>query len=160
MLVVVLCSPAISSADDPTASYFEGLRQRHLFGIAEGYCLNRLAQPRITDTEQARYTLELIRTLSAHAMATQDPEQAELWKRAEETITEFCQEHSDWSDTSVFEAERARIAALKAEILYWQIQADPQNQSLRQTAITQLSQAVTTLTQAETRLSQLLAEFG
>ncbi len=160
MLMVVLCSSAISSADDPTASYFEGLRQRHLFGIAEGYCLNRLAQPRITDTEQARYTLELIRTLAAHAMATQDPEQAELWKRAEETIAEFCREHSDWPDTNVFEAERARIAALKAEILYWQVQADPQNQSLRQTASTQLSQAVTTLTQAETHLSQLLKKSG
>lgn len=68
LLALVIFTPAISSADDPTHSYFEGLRQRHLFGIAEGYCLNRLAQPRITDTERARYTLELIRTLAAHAM--------------------------------------------------------------------------------------------
>ncbi|WP_417387968.1 tetratricopeptide repeat protein [Gimesia sp.] len=160
LLLVLFCSPAISSADDPTGSYFEGLRQRHLFGIAEGYCLNRLEQPRITDNERARYTLELIRTLAAHAMATQGQEQEELWKRAEETLTEFSRKYSDWSDTTVFEAERARIAAFKAEILYWQVKADPQNQSLRQTAITQLSQAVSVLNQADTRLSQLLKKSG
>tara|TARA_R110001592_G_scaffold8400_5_gene46051 strand:- start:10955 stop:13582 length:2628 start_codon:yes stop_codon:yes gene_type:complete len=160
LLALVIFSPAISSADDPTHSYFEGLRQRHLFGIAEGYCLNRLAQPRITDTERARYTLELIRTLAAHAMSTQGQEQEELWKRAEETIAEFSQEHSDWSDTNVFAAERARIAALKAEILYWQVKADPLNQTLRESAIRELTQAITRLIQAETRLSQLLKKSG
>lgn len=160
ILAAVLFSPAISSADDPTRSYFEGLRQRHLFGIAEGYCLNRLALPRLTDTDQARYTLELARTLAAHALATQGQEQEELWKRAEETITEFCREHSDWSDTTVFEAERARINAFKAEIAYWQVKADPQNQPLRETAIRELTQAVTQLIQAETRLSQLLKKSG
>ncbi|QDT88506.1 tetratricopeptide repeat protein [Gimesia algae] len=160
ILALFLFSPAISSADDPTHSYFEGLRQRHLFGIAEGYCLNRLAQPRLTDTDQARYTLELARTLAAHAMTTQGQEQEELWKRAEETIAEFCREHSDWSDTNVFEAERAHITALKAEIAYWQVKAAPQNRPLREAAIRQLTQAVTQLIQAETRLSQLLKKSG
>ncbi|MCA9020799.1 MAG: hypothetical protein KDA74_11685, partial [Planctomycetaceae bacterium] len=54
LLLIVFCAPVITSAEDPTGSYFDGLRQRHLFGIAEGYCLNRLEQPRITDNERAR----------------------------------------------------------------------------------------------------------
>jgi len=148
------------AADDPAASYFDGLRQRHLFGIAEGYCLNQLAQPRLSDADRARYTLELARTLSAHAMVAEGNEQTELWSRAENTLAQVLKDYPNWADAPVFEAERARIAASKADIFYWQSKAVPHNETLRKSAIANLTQAASELIKAENQLNQLLKKYG
>ncbi len=160
LFVVTFVSVNLCAADDSTRSYFDGLRQRHLFGIAEGYCLNQLAQPRISDQDRARYTLELARTLAAHAMIAAGDEQTELWNRAENTLAQILKDHPSWADAPVFEAERARISARKADILYWQSKAVPQNETLRLSAITSLKQAATELIKAENQLNQLLKKAG
>ncbi|QDV48118.1 tetratricopeptide repeat protein [Gimesia fumaroli] len=159
-LVVLFTAWNACSADDQTRSYFEGLRQRHLFGIAEGYCLERLSEERLSDTERARYTLELARTLAAHAMVANGDEQAELWNRAEKTLAQINKDHPGWADAAVFQAERARITSQKAEILFWQSKAIPHNESLKQTALAKLSQADRELLVAETQLNQLLKKSG
>ncbi|WP_339730964.1 hypothetical protein [uncultured Gimesia sp.] len=159
-LVLLLAAWNACSADDQTRSYFEGLRQRHLFGIAEGYCLDRLSEARLSDTERARYTLELARTLAAHAIVTSGDEQAELWNRAENTLAQILKDNPQWADTAVFQAERARITAQKAEILYWQVKAIPHNEALKQKALAKLSQADRELIVAETQLNQLLKKSG
>ncbi|QDT40086.1 hypothetical protein Pan241w_01390 [Gimesia alba] len=159
-LLVLLCSMNVCPAEDATRAYFDGLRQRHLFGIAEGFCLDRLSGTRLSDTERARYTLELARTLAAHAMVTSGDEQAELWNRAEKTLTELIKKYPQWADTTVFEAERARITTQKAEILYWQAKAIPHNDALKQKALAKLAQADKELLVAETQLNQLLKKSG
>lgn len=160
ILIVFIASCNICAAKDHTTSYFEGLRQRHLFDIAEGYCLNRLAQPRITDSDRARYSLELVRTLSAHAMITEGTEQIELWKRSENVISQILKSHPHWTDAPTFIAERSRIFAQKADILYWQAKAVPHNETLRQKAISNLTNASAELIQSEKQLNQLLKKVG
>lgn len=158
--VLLLTSLNVCSAEDQTRAYFEGLRQRHLFGIAEGYSLDRLADARLSDTERARYTLELARTLAAHAMVTSGDEQTELWNRAENTLSKILKDHPQWADKTVFQAEHARITAQKAESLYWQVKAIPHNATLRQSALAKLSQADRELSAAEIQLNQLLKKSG
>lgn len=158
MLLITFCN--VGFAEDHTTAYFEGLRQRHLFGIAEGYCLNRLAQPRLSEPDRARYTLELVRTLSAHAMVAEDAEQTELWKRANNAITQILKAHPNWTDAPIFNAERSRISAQKADILYWQVKAVPHNEALKQKTISNLTNAASELTQSEKQLNQLLKRSG
>lgn len=160
LLLILLGMGHFAFAEDPERSYFDGLRQRHLFGIAEGYCLERLAEPRITDQERARYSLELARTLAAHAMVATGNEQTELWNRAENMLAQFIKDHPRWADITVFQAERARIAALQAEILYWQVKALPHDEQLKQSALTKLTEADKELILAETLLNQLLKKAG
>jgi len=159
-MILIFASLVADGADDPTRSYFEGLRQRQLFGIAEGYCLSRLAEPRLSDTDRARYSLELARTLTAHAQVASNDEQIELWNRAKDTLTQILKAHPNWADAPVFNAERARITAQQADILYWQSKAVPYNEALKKSAITKLSQANLDLIQAETNLHQLLKKSG
>jgi hypothetical protein len=159
-LLMLIVSGSLCQAEDPTRAYFDGLRQRHLFGIAEGYCLNELARPRLSDQKRARYSLELIRTLSAHAASATPAEQDELWKRAEETIAQIERDHPRWSDLPLFQAERARISYLKATQLYWQSQAIPRNEALRDSAIDNLDQAVNQLTLSEQQIQKLLNKAG
>ncbi|MDF1742117.1 MAG: tetratricopeptide repeat protein [Gimesia sp.] len=159
-LIVIGASPDLHGTDDPTHSYFEGLRQRHLFGIAEGYCLSRLAEPRLSDTDRARTTLELSRTLAAHAMVAEGNEQSELWNRAQNTLSQIIKDHPNWADAPVFNAEHARIAAQKAEIFYWQSKAIPFNETLKKSAMSKLAQAIPELTQAEVQLQRLLKKAG
>lgn len=159
-MMMILTAFNSSEANDTTRSYFEGLRQRHLFGIAEGYCLNRLSEPRLSDTDRARYTLELARTLAAHAMVAEGREQTELWNRAENTLTQVSKDHPHWADAPVFHAERARITAQKADLLYWQSKAVPHNEALHQSAAETLSLADSKLIEAEIQLKQLLKKSG
>jgi len=159
-MLLLICAGNHALAEDSTRAYFNGLRERHLFDIAEGFCLNQLAQPRLTDADRARYTLELIRTLSAHASSADASEQKELWKRAEESIAQISRDHPRWSDLPVFKAERSRITYLKAEQLYWQSKALPQNESLRESALSQLTRATSELTESEKQIQQLLNKTG
>ena len=159
--IVLLCTlNSLCQAEDPTRTYFEGLRSRHLFDIAEGFCLNELSRQRLSDPERARYSLELIRTLATHANAATPSEQPELWKRAEETIAQIERDYPRWSDLPVFRAERARITFLQASLLYWQSQAIPQNESLRNNAIDALDRAVSQLTLSEQQIQKLLNKAG
>lgn len=159
-LIIIFASLAAKGADDPTRAYFEGLRQRHFFGIAEGYCLSRLAEPRLSDADRARYTLELARTLATHAMVATDKEQTDLWNRAKDTLTQFSKDNPNIADAPVFKAEFARITSQQADLLYWQSKAVPYDETLKKSAISKLSQATRDLTQAEGKLNQLLKKSG
>lgn len=159
-LIVLFTLSSVCSAADHTSKYFEGLRQRHLFDIAEGYCLNRLAQPRLSESDRALYSWELSKTLAAHAMIAEPAEQAELWKRAENTLTQLIKKYPHWVDTPLFQAEIARINAQKADVLYWQAKADPTNRSRKQKAISDLTKASSEMIQAEKQVNQLLKKAG
>lgn len=158
--VVFFIANSVYSAESHTSKYFEGLRQRHLFGIAEGYCLSRLAQPRLTDSDRARYSWELSKTLAAHAMVAQSAEQSELWTRAENTLKQILKDHPHWADTPIFHAELTRVDAQKADLLYWQAKADPSNLPRKQNAISSLTRAATALVQSEKQVNQLLKKAG
>src|SRR4051812_44344656 len=49
-------------ADEATARYFRGLRERRLFNLAESYCAHRLSRPDCPPDQRADLTLELAET--------------------------------------------------------------------------------------------------
>ncbi len=158
--VFIFIANSVCSAENQTSKYFEGLRQRHLFSIAEGYCLSRLAQPRLTEPDRALYSWELSKTLAAHAMVAESAEQSELWKRAENTLKQILKDHPHWNDAPIFRAELTRIDAQKADLLYWQAKADPSHPPRKPHAISSLTRAAAALIQSEKQLNQLLKKAG
>ncbi len=81
VVVLSLSAPTLW-ADESHTRYFEQLRRRGLYSLAEGYAISRLAQPNLPLVQRTDLALELSRTLAEHAGFVSEEQQAELWKRA------------------------------------------------------------------------------
>ena len=73
-------------AEDPTSRYFEQMRQRRLYGLAESEATSRLADEKLDLDTQIQMTVELSRTLAEHAGYVPDDQRSELWQRANEVV--------------------------------------------------------------------------
>lgn len=78
-------SPAI--ADEPSQRYFEALRERRLWSLAELVCLDELKNLPPTAPRRMEVVLELSETLAAHARDVSLPaERQQLWEQAAEVL--------------------------------------------------------------------------
>ena len=91
ILLVLVTGWSATRADQPSPRdrYFDGLRQRGLFSLAEGVCFQELAQADLPPDLRLDSTLQLSRTLVEHAQTTGGPQQQDLWNRARTVLDEF-----------------------------------------------------------------------
>lgn len=66
--------------------FFQGLRDRRLFSLAEEHCVSELEAARLTPTRRVELSLELSRTYVEHAQYISGAEQVELWDQAAAVI--------------------------------------------------------------------------
>lgn len=157
LLAVVAGAPLAAdpySDGSVTAQYFDGLRRRHLFGLAEGYCLRQLAQESLTPDERAGFTLQLSQTMVEHARYTAGEEQAELWKRAAGVVEEMLVSHAQSVRRAELELQRARVAAARGEYFRWQAELFPHNAHWKTQAEAALSDAILQLKKLEQQLNE------
>lgn len=76
------------SAADELARYFDGLRTRGLFTVAETYALSRLDDSRLDRSRRTDLVVELSRTLAEHATHTTPQQREELWQQAQRTLAD------------------------------------------------------------------------
>ncbi|MGH7127779.1 MAG: tetratricopeptide repeat protein, partial [Planctomycetaceae bacterium] len=160
-LLIAVCGIAaalagIARADDATAEYFEGLRQRRLFGVAEGHCFDRLKQQNLARALRAELTLELSRTFAEHAKFTTGAEQADLWNRAVQVLDDFLAANPEHPQAVLFEGQRALVQTSRAEFLGWQVELAPHDPSHRQTAQAAFATALDDLKELEQSLAERL----
>ena len=89
LLVAGVLAPGMAArglADESHTRYFEQLRRRGLYSLAEGYSISRLAQPNVPLAQRTDLAVELSRTLAEHAGYASELQQAELWKRARAAV--------------------------------------------------------------------------
>lgn len=79
----------VCGADSREALFLAGLRERELFDLAERHCTDRLLAQELTEIERVDLTVELVRTLSAHAMSRPRRERNELWQQARAAAADF-----------------------------------------------------------------------
>lgn len=149
--------PAAASAEDVTARYFQELRNRQLFSLAEGYCLQRLAEPTVSAQQRAQLTLELSRTLVEHAKHVGQDERADLWQRAREVVATFLENWPDHSDRLRFQVQAAFIPAAQAESLRWQSELQPFDEELKQRGLELLEEATADLIELERSLDEAVS---
>jgi tetratricopeptide (TPR) repeat protein len=120
-----------SNADEPTAQFYEQLRQRQLFGLVESDCLRRLSASTISERERGELILELSRTYAAHAWHTVGTEQDDLWQRATRVLAEHLARTKPTPRGELFETQLALIELGRAEWLLAQSELFPDNDDLR-----------------------------
>src|SRR5688500_2360356 len=81
------------AADSSDEQFLAGLRQRRLFDLAEAFCQERLRDQKLTEWERGTLTLELIRTLAEQALNVPQDQRESLWKKADQSATQFLQSY-------------------------------------------------------------------
>lgn len=92
-LLVVTLLPSLLCAATDDERFLEGLRERRLFRVAEAYCLEKLADPKVDETARAVLTIELLLTLSQRATYLPPAERQPYWQRCRAVVDAFPREH-------------------------------------------------------------------
>lgn len=140
---LILCFGGIAAgADEPLAQYFEGLRQRRMFIVAETEAQRRLAQERTTPLQRAELTIELSKTYAAHAMFSTGEQRQELWTRAEQVVGELLRSEPSSPLRGLLQVQRAMVPAARGAQLRWQSELFPLDEATRTDAAATLREAL------------------
>jgi tetratricopeptide (TPR) repeat protein len=83
---LILCTSSRAWANEPFAEYFQGMRDRGQYRLAEEYGLRRWGDKLLRPADRSELAVELSRTFAAHAQFSTGEEEAELWRRADESL--------------------------------------------------------------------------
>ncbi|QDU43173.1 hypothetical protein Mal52_16450 [Symmachiella dynata] len=140
---LVLLAPLGACGDEEslTARYFDGLRSRQLYEVAELYGREQLLRDDLLPEERLEFTIELSRTLADHAMHAGDAQQqAKLWTEAREILNTLIQQTPQQQFSLEFQL--AQLDALRGQSLRYQSQIAPYDHVLRDQAAKILAQAI------------------
>lgn len=139
-LVVSIAEPAFAQAprndQEAIEMYFDGLRERRLFSLAETVCLRKLQNRALEPEIRARYAVELSRTFSEHARFIADfEEQTDLLDQARDAVLSTLQRGSANPQQLLLEAQALFVAAREVELLRWRFELQPFDPAPRDRAV-------------------------
>lgn len=130
-----------------TEQYFDGLRSRGLYSMAETVCHRKLATPNLDLATRTRYAVELSRTLTQHSQNSPTLDaQAELLKQARQAVSQVLENRPNHPQQILLESQLAFVAAFEVEGLRWRVDLAPFDKQLIGKA-RQLAESVTPLLQ-------------
>ena len=138
--------------DDSLALYFERLRERSLFSIAESYAVSRLGQSHLSASRRVDLTIELSRTLARHAEFATETQQQDLWKRAVTVIDDERQQPAAAPFALLLDAQAAMVPAGVVDWLRLECELHPFDETLAERARKQGAMAIQALTSVESAL--------
>ena len=116
VMLVLLSSMAAGQTRDEDETYFNGLRERRLFSLAESVCLKRLEQTDLSAAERSRFTVELSRTLAEHALHVRTvEEQSDLFDRARKAIQDLLDEREPGPNALLLRSQLLFVSARQVE---------------------------------------------
>lgn len=115
-VVMALVSARLAPADEATTAYFEQLRRRNLFELAERYAEHRLRDEQLNPELRLTYTIELSRTLFDHGAHLSADERTAFWSEADEWLVRL-DHRPDCSDFQPLAA--AQRAQLLVDAALW-----------------------------------------
>lgn len=143
-----------AEGDEATARYFDQLRRRQLFSLAEDACLDQLARDDLSPRRRSELVLELSRTFAEHAKYTVGDEQEDLWKRAAAILDDRLDKLPAGPLRPWLEVQRALIPAAQGEFLRWQADLFPYDDDLKLRGDGTLADAISRLQKLEESLEQ------
>ncbi len=140
--------------DPQTERYFQQLRQRRLFSVAEQFGLDRLSDRLLSPAEQIQVSVELSKTYAEHARFTSGDEHAEYWQLAEGVIDDALVKFAKHPRRLLLDVQRAFLPALRGEFLRGQLDLYPYDKALRRQTTAQLKSGLDRLKPLESALAQ------
>ncbi len=145
-------SPAI--ADEPSQRYFEALRERRLWSLAELVCLDELKNLPPTAPRRMEVVLELTETFAAHARDVSLPaERQQLWEQAAEVLDTELRQTEVLSHRLALAVQRAGLRCDERAVLTMLAAMNPYDELQKQHVIDLTSKNIVELN----RLDETLA---
>ena len=118
-----------------TEQYFDGLRYRGLYSLAETVCHRKISEANLDLITRTRYAVELSRTLTQHSQnaPTMDA-QTELLKQARQVIDRVLKARPNHPQQILLESQLAFVSAYELEGLRWRVDLAPYDKSLTEQA--------------------------
>ena len=155
MLVAAACTAIgqLVAADESIPLYFDQLRHRNLFSLAESYAMSRLAQPNLPRPRRIQLTVELSKTFAEHANNGTEQQQQELWERARTVVEEQRTREPASPFDIVLNTQSAMVPAVAADWLRAECDLHPFDESLAARTRQECVTAIEQLTAVELLLS-------
>ncbi len=122
--LLVLLAAAARADDSGDAEFLAGLRQRHLFQLAEDYCMSRLEQQDFSDVRRSELVTELSVTLVDRALNAPPEQREDYWRRAWEVTDQFADHYPDHprlllvrTQGALAQVARGELGRQEAEVL-------------------------------------------
>ena len=141
-------------ADEMHTRYFEQLRRRGLYSLAEGYAISRLAQSNVPLAQRTDLAIELSRTLAEHAGYASELQQAELWKRGRAAVDDERTREPTNPREALLIVQSAMVPASEGDWLKVECELRPFDEPLAVRARAADSSAIDLLRAIERRLSE------
>lgn len=153
VLLSFAIQPAVALAVDESLSlYFDQLRQRGLFSIAESYAVSRLAQPALPRPRRIELTIELSRTIAHHAQFVSEQQQQDLWKRARSVVDDERNREPASPFALLLSSQAALVTAAEADWLRIECELRPFDDALSDRTRKLSAEAIQLLETAEQNL--------
>ncbi|SFH84563.1 hypothetical protein [Planctomicrobium piriforme] len=136
---------AANSDAEPTANYFEALRARALFVLAEDFATRQLGRSTLSRERRTQLTLELGETLLEHGSFASGSQREELWDAARQRVADLLRNEPVNPRQGDLKFWLARLSARQGATLAWESTLTPDDVSLRDSAITALRQGIAEL---------------
>ncbi|WP_437224710.1 tetratricopeptide repeat protein [Planctomicrobium sp. SH661] len=155
LFISLICLGSQSSAADPQLleRYFDSLRSRGLFVIAEEYATARLADEQLSPADRTAIMIELARTLVDHGTLQSPGQRTELWDQSERVLKGSPGSSVTSEEQQQLAVWQVLLAAEKANILAFQAMLQPEAEQFRQQVIGQLQSAIRELNQLDQTLT-------
>jgi tetratricopeptide (TPR) repeat protein len=132
-------------ADQNLHQYFEQLRQRGLFALAEEYAQSHLVREDLPPDRRAMLTVSLSQALLDHGEVARGEERREFWNEAARQVHELLERDPRNPRRIELEAQAALLPALRGAALAWDVSVTPENASAREEAIELLRTGISRL---------------
>ncbi|MDA0835062.1 MAG: tetratricopeptide repeat protein [Planctomycetota bacterium] len=158
-LMVNADASAVHAAEKLTHQYFNELRERRLFDVAEGYAIQRLSQPKLPLRLQWDLSRELATTLEEHARYVTGNEQADQWARARQVLVDLAPQMTDEAAKFMLDSESAILRVRQSGFLLEELDLFPRDKLLRDRLTQLVGEAETELKDLYVRSERLLRKI-
>jgi tetratricopeptide (TPR) repeat protein len=111
--------------------YFDGLRSRGLYSLAETVCHRKLSNQNLDLVTSTRYAVELSRTLTEHSRAaTTLADQTELLRQARQAVKQLLESRPNHPQQILLKSQLAFVTAFEVESLRWRVDLSPYDRPL------------------------------
>ena len=155
VFLLLICLPISTLRSDEThARYFDQLRQRGLFSLAESDAISRLERADLSIADKSSFAIELSRTLTEHAGFVSDEQREELWQRAQKVIQDLLDQDRLNPKALLLNGQSASVLVSQGDWLRAERELRPYDESLLNQAKSASSRAIEKLQSIEKKLAE------
>lgn len=160
---IALCVTVVpdqAPASELQFQFFDGLRTRQLFSLAERYCHQELARKDLPATQRIDLSFELARTYTVHATFAPVEEQPDLWSRADQILDQSRLALPDHPRLILLNLQSGLQQCARGQAEFWKVQLNPENAAFKTLTEDFLQSGIASLTELEPQLRERLHKPG